>query len=162
VLIPERAMDVVVDDPTGAHVEQLLRDHLADMFATSPAESVHALDVDALAHPSVTFFTAKEDGEILGCGALKELSAHKGEIKSMRTTEAARGRGVASVILERILLEARHRGYSVISLETGPQNFFAAARRLYEKYGFSECEPFADYTLDPYSVFMSLELSPAA
>lgn len=155
-------MDVVVDDPTGAHVEQLLRDHLADMFATSPAESVHALDGDALSHPDVTFFTATENGSTLGCGALKELSAYGGEIKSMRTTGAARGRGVASVILERILLEARNRGYTTLHLETGPQDFFAPARRLYAKYGFVECEPFGDYTLDPYSVFMSLDLESAS
>jgi putative acetyltransferase len=151
-------MDVVVDDPTSPHVEQLLRDHLADMFATSPAESVHALDVDALAHSSVTFFTAAEGGTTLGCGALKQLSPHEGEVKSMRTTEAARGRGVGSVILERILREARDRGYKVLSLETGSQDFFAPARRLYAKYGFVECAPFGDYTLDPYSVYMSRAL----
>jgi putative acetyltransferase len=153
-------MDVTVDDPTSAAVEQLLLEHLEDMYATSPPESVHALDASALNHPSVMFFTVKDDGVVLGCGALKELSAREGEIKSMRTTAAARGRGVASVVLERILAEARSRNYTSVSLETGPQDFFAPARRLYERYGFVECAPFGDYQADPFSVFMTLALTP--
>jgi putative acetyltransferase len=125
-------MDIVVDDPTSAHVRTLLREHLDDMYATSPADSVHALD--------------------------KELGHSEGEIKSMRTTDAARGRGVASAILERILLHATSRNFSALRLETGPQDFFLPARRLYARHGFVECGPFADYTLDPYSVFMSRDL----
>jgi putative acetyltransferase len=152
-------VEIAIDDPTGSHVRQLLLDHLADMHATSPAESVHALDSEALRDPSVTFFTASERGSVLGCGALKELTAREGEIKSMRTTADARGRGVASALLERILAEARGRGYTTLSLETGPQDFFAPARRLYQRYGFVECGPFADYTLDPHSIFMTLDLA---
>jgi putative acetyltransferase len=151
------------DDPTRGDVHQLLSEHLADMFATSPAESVHALDHSALSVPSITFWTAREDGDLLGCGALKLLEsagrfpAH-GEIKSMRTTAAARGRGVATLMLRHILTDARARNLERIYLETGAEDYFAPARRLYIRNGFTECPPFADYALDPNSVFMELRL----
>lgn len=155
-------MRIDLDDPLRDDVRALLDEHLADMFATSPAESVHALDHGALAAPGVTFWTARDDERVLGCGALKELSASHAEIKSMRTTPAARGRGVASLVLGHLLAEARARGYERVSLETGPQEFFAPARRLYARHGFAECGPFGDYVLDPYSVFMTLELAETA
>ncbi len=148
-------------------VHQLLSEHLADMFATSPAESVHALDHSALSHPSITFWTARDDGELLGCGALKDLGTEAGtepearrlgEIKSMRTTASARGRGVATGMLEHIVAVARNRGYERLYLETGTEEYFAPARRLYARHGFTQCPPFADYTLDPSSVFMELPL----
>ncbi|MEE2522436.1 GNAT family N-acetyltransferase [Pseudarthrobacter sp. J75] len=156
------------DAPTRDDVHQLLSEHLADMFATSPAESVHALDHSALAAPLITFWTAREDGQLLGCGALKILdsesgslvpgSARYGEIKSMRTTAAARGRGVATLMLRHILDDARARKLERVYLETGTEDYFAPARRLYARNGFTECPPFADYTLDPNSVFMELRL----
>lgn len=154
------------DDPTRGDVHQLLSEHLADMFATSPAESVHALDHAALSGPSITFWTAREDGELLGCGALKEFTSGQagikhGEIKSMRTTLSARGRGVATLMLSHILDEARRGHFERISLETGTEEYFAPARRLYKRHGFTECPPFADYTLDPNSVFMELRLCAA-
>ena len=148
------------DDPARPDVSQLLSEHLADMFATSPAESVHALDHSALSHESITFWTAREDGALLGCGALKRLSAGQAEIKSMRTTSAARGRGVATAMLEHIVAEAARLGYGRVSLETGTEDYFAPARRLYARHGFTECPPFGDYILDPNSVFMELTLSP--
>jgi putative acetyltransferase len=133
------------------------------MFATSPADSVHALDPSALSAPTISFWTAREEGELLGCGALKVLdsprgSAKDGEIKSMRTAAAARGRGVATLLLQHILDEARTRNFERIYLETGTEDYFAPARRLYGRHGFSECPPFADYVLDPNSVFMALHL----
>ena len=156
------------DDPARGDVHQLLSEHLADMFATSPAESVHALGHSALSEPSITFWTARENGELLGCGALKLLdspdaatqaiSAHYGEVKSMRTTASARGRGVATLMLKHIVDEARSRDYERICLETGTEEYFTPARRLYVSNGFTECPPFADYTLDPNSVFMELRL----
>ncbi|MET1087602.1 MAG: GNAT family N-acetyltransferase [Arthrobacter sp.] len=151
------------DDPTRSDVHQLLSEHLADMFATSPAESVHALDHSALSAPSITFWTAREDGGLLGCGALKLLGSHTGsaihgEIKSMRTTASARGRGVATMILRHILDDARARKLERIYLETGTEDYFAPARRLYVRNGFTECPPFAGYTLDPNSVYMELDL----
>jgi putative acetyltransferase len=147
-------IQIAPDDPTRPDVHQLLSEHLADMFATSPAESVHALDHSALSHEAITFWTAREDGVLLGCGALKELTDGHAEIKSMRTTTNARGRGVATLMLKHIVAQASERGYGRISLETGTEEYFAPARRLYARHGFTECPPFADYTLDPNSVFM--------
>lgn len=151
------------DDPARGDVHQLLSEHLADMFATSPAESVHALDHSALSAPSITFWTVREDGNLLGCGALKLLdsppgSARQGEIKSMRTSPTARGRGVATLMLRHILDDARIQNLECIYLETGTEDYFAPARRLYARHGFIECPPFADYVLDPNSVFMELRL----
>lgn len=146
------------DDPTRADVRALLDEHLADMFATSPAESVHALDHAALSAPGISFWTAREDGALLGCGALKPLAGGQGEIKSMRTTPAARGRGIAALVLARILDDARRRNVTLLYLETGSEDFFAPARRLYARHGFTDCAPFADYTVDPHSVYMRLSL----
>ena len=145
---------IELDDPARADVRELLDEHLADMFATSPADSVHALDHSALSAPGITFWTAREDGLLLGCGALKQLDNSAGEIKSMRTTPAARGRGIAALLLTRILADAQERGFEQLYLETGSEEFFAPARRLYDRHGFTDCPPFADYTLDPHSVFM--------
>lgn len=151
-------MEIVVDDPLRADVLGLLEEHLADMYATSPPESVHALDAQALAVPDVTFWTLREDGVLLGCGALKQIDATHAEIKSMRTATAARRRGVAARLLDHLLTEARSRGYARISLETGSEDFFAPARSLYSSRGFTVCGPFEGYGEDPNSVFMTLEL----
>lgn len=147
------------DSPARPDVRRLLDEHLADMFATSPAESVHALDHGALAGPDITFWTARDDdGVLLGCGALKDLGTGEGEIKSMRTARPARGRGIAALVLGRILDEARQRGYHRLLLETGSQEFFDPARRLYARHGFVPCPPFAGYQPDPNSVFMARSL----
>jgi putative acetyltransferase len=146
------------DDPGREDVRELLAGHLADMFATSPAESVHALAPAALSSPGITFWTARQGTEVLGCGALKEIGPGEGEIKSMRTAAHARGRGIAGALLARIMAEAADGGYTRLFLETGSQDFFAPARRLYERHGFEVCAPFAGYVLDPNSVFMTREL----
>lgn len=151
-------MRIEVDDLSGGDVRALLVEHLADMSAVSPPESVHALDLDALRAPDVTFFAAREDGVLLGCGALKELAGDHGELKSMRTAAHARGRGVAAAVLAHLLAVARDRGYRRVSLETGAEDFFAPARRLYARHGFTPCAPFAHYVEDPNSVFLTLEL----
>lgn len=151
-------MQIQVDDPRRPDVLALLQEHLADMYATSPPESVHALDPDALAVPSITFWTARDAGALLGCVALKAISGDHGEIKSMRTASAARRRGVAGLLLDHVLAEARERGHLRISLETGAEDYFVAARTLYATRGFSECPPFEGYAPDPNSVFMTLEL----
>jgi len=151
-------VDVKTDDPRRDDVTALLLEHLDDMRATSPPESTHALDVEALAVPGITFVTARDGDVLLGCGALKELSADHGEVKSMRTTAAARGRGVATDILGWLLAEARARGLGRVSLETGTQDYFAAAHRLYLRHGFVDCEPFGDYALDPNSRYMTIAL----
>ena len=149
---------IEMDDPTRPDVMRLLGEHLADMYATSPPESVHALDVGALTAPGVTFWTARRNGELLGCGALKELDPQHGEVKSMRTPKALRRRGAGRAMLAHIVEEARRRGYRRLSLETGSQEGFRPAAGLYRSFGFTECGPFADYKLDPNSVFMTLEL----
>lgn len=149
-----------VDDPKAADVLALLDEHLRDMFATSPAESVHALDPEALAHPSITFWAARdaETGELLGIGALKQHDETMAELKSMRTGTAARGRGVASALLAVILEECRARGVRELNLETGTQDYFAPARALYAKHGFLARGPFADYTDDASSAYFELAL----
>ncbi|WP_411567366.1 GNAT family N-acetyltransferase [Rhodococcus sp. IEGM 1370] len=147
-----------VDDLSRPEVHALLSEHLEDMHATSPAESVHALDLSGLRGPGVTVWTAWEADALLGIVALKKLSPDHAELKSMRTTGAARGQGVASRLLGFVLDQARERGYVRVSLETGTQEYFAAARRLYVRHGFAECPPFADYVVDPSSAFFSLSL----
>ena len=146
------------DDPFAPDVLPLLDEHLSDMRATSPPESVHALEPGGLVGPAMTFFTARQDGELLGCGALKDLGTGEGEIKSMRTTAAARGKGVASALLGRLVEEARVRGFSALRLETGVEDYFAPARAMYAKFGFEPCGPFANYVDDPNSVYMVLSL----
>lgn len=153
-------MNIRLDDLRGPEIRALLEEHLRNMHEISPPESVHALDLDALRHPSITFWTAWSGAELLGCGALKELDRTHGEVKSMRTAAAHRRTGIAGEILQRILTEARSRCYLRLSLETGSQVEFLPARRLYERHGFSYCEPFSGYTADPNSVFMTLQLRP--
>lgn len=154
-------MEIRLDDPLSPDVRALLEEHLADMIATSPPESVHALDPETLAGPDMLFYSAREDGTLLGCGALKRLDDAHGELKSMRTAASARGQGVASAMLVHLLGIAAEQGWTRLSLETGVEDYFAPARRLYERHGFTPCAPFADYTNDPNSVFLSRSLTPA-
>ncbi len=151
-------MEIRPDDLSGPEIRALLEEHLRHMHSISPPESVHALDLDGLRRPEVTFWTAWEGGELVGCGALKELDARHGEIKSMRTAAAHLRKGVAARLLEHILAEAARRGYARLSLETGSQPAFEPARQLYARFGFEYCGPFADYREDPNSVFMTREL----
>lgn len=153
------ALTIEPDDLTRRPVRDLITEHLADMYATSPAESVYALDHAGLREPGVSFWTSWGEGVLLGCAALKELSPSEGEIKAMRTRPEARGRGVAARMLAFLVEESRRRGYRRVSLETGSQDFFAPARRLYARHGFVSCPPFADYGPDPTSVFMTLDLT---
>jgi putative acetyltransferase len=151
-------MEIKVDDLSGPEVHELLREHLRNMALHSPPESVHALDLEGLRRPDITFWTVRENGELLGCGALKELDPRHAEIKSMRTAARHLRKGVASHLLRHIVEEARRRGYTRLSLETGSAEAFEPARRLYAGFGFTYCGPFADYVEDPYSVFMTREL----
>ncbi|USD34918.1 MULTISPECIES: GNAT family N-acetyltransferase [Vibrio] len=152
-------MDIKTDQLDHPEVIKLLKEHLADMNATSPPESVHALDTSALKATNVTFWTCWKDEQLLGCAAIKALSATHAELKSMRTTPAARNQGIASSLLSFAIDQAKLRGYQRISLETGSMSFFKPARELYTKFGFEYCSPFADYQPDPNSRFMTLELS---
>lgn len=151
-------MHIRVDDLRGPEIAALLGEHIQEMRSVSPPESKHALDLEGLRAPEITFWTLWEDGALAGCGALKELDAQHGEIKSMRTAPGFRRRGVAAGLLHHLLGEARRRGYSRLSLETGSMPYFAPARELYRRFGFEPCEPFAGYTPDPNSVFMTKDL----
>ena len=148
-------MDIRVDDLRGPEIRALLQDHLAEMHRHSPPESVHALDLDALRKPDVTFWTAWSGRELMACGALKELEPAHGEVKSMRTAPAFRRQGVARAMIARIVREAEARHYHRLSLETGSMEAFAPARQLYESFGFSYCPPFGDYVPDANSVFLT-------
>jgi putative acetyltransferase len=155
-------MEITIDDLTRPEVHDLLGEHLRSMHLHSPAESVHALDLEALRRPEITFWTVWDGGQLLGCGALKELDANHGEIKSMRTAAAHLRKGVARAVLSHILAEARRRGYRRLSLETGSAAAFHPAHRLYESFGFTYCKPFDGYVEDPFSVFMTRELADEA
>lgn len=151
-------MRIERDDPERPDVYALLEEHLRNMHELSPPESVHALDVSGLKRPDITFWTARDGDTLLGCGALKQLDATHGEVKSMRTPQALRRRGAGRAILIHILNEACARGYTRLSLETGSMAAFYPAHRLYESFGFTRCGPFADYQPDPNSVFMTLPI----
>jgi len=146
------------DDLTGEEIARLLQEHLGRMHEITPPESVHALGLDALRAADITFWSAWEGESLLGCGALRELDARNGEIKSMRTADPHRRRGVGAAILEHIIGEAERRGYQTLSLETGSSAEFAPARGLYRSYGFEPCGPFAGYAGDPNSAFMTKQL----
>jgi putative acetyltransferase len=154
------SLKIKLDDLSGPAIVQLLRAHLQNLAAISPPESMHALDLNALRKPDITFWSVWEGQELAGCGALKELDRQHAEIKSMRTASAHLRKGVASALLEHMISEARLRQYRRLSLETGAQDNFEPARRLYAKFGFKNCRPFGNYIEDPNSVFMTRELGP--
>ena len=149
---------IEVDDLTRPAVHALLQEHLDNMLAIGPPESVHALDLAALRRPEITFWTAWEGDRLQGCGALKELDATHGEVKSMRTPAASRRTGAGRALLEHIISTAKARGYRRLSLETGSMAEFAPSHRLHESVGFVDCAPFAEYRPDPNSRFLTLVL----
>ena len=151
-------MEIKADDLTGPQIAALLHEHLASMYLHSPPESVHALPIEKLRSEDVTFWSVWENDELLGCGALKQLDPLHGEVKSMRTAGKHLRKGVARAMVDHIIRESRRRGYRRLSLETGSVAAFEPARKLYERAGFTACAPFADYTDDPNSVFMTMEL----
>jgi putative acetyltransferase len=151
-------IEIQVDDLTGEATRALIALHLDGMHDTSPPESVHALDIDGLRHPSVTFWSAWIDGELAGIAALKSIDSERGELKSMRVDDRFRGSGVGRALLRHLIAEARRRGMTSLWLETGSPDDFVPAQRLYESEGFTRCGPFDGYTEDPFSVFMTRTL----
>ena len=151
-------MRIERDDLTRPQVHALLQEHLAHMHELSPPESVHALDVSKLRSADITFWSVWDGETLVGCGALKELAAAEGEIKSMRTVPSHLRKGVAATLMRHILDEAKRRSYERLSLETGSTESFAPARTLYAGFGFQPCAPFADYVADPFSVFMTRKI----
>lgn len=151
-------MEIRIDDLRSAQVIALLEEHLDAMYSVSPPESVHALDLDGLRRPEITFWSVWDGATLAGCGALKQLDPTHAEIKSMRTARGFHRRGVASLLMRHILDVAKGRGYRRLSLETGAEAYFEPARRLYATFGFEVCGPFDSYVLDPNSVFMTRAL----
>ena len=148
-------MLIKIDDLQGSEIAQLLEAHVVHMRAISPPCSVHALDLTALRHPSITFWSAWDAGQLLGCGALKQLDSTHAEVKSMRTAAQHLRKGVAAALLQTIISTAQTRSYHRLSLETGATAHFQPAYTLYQRFGFEVCEPFGSYTLDPHSVYMT-------
>lgn len=155
-------MRISIEDPGQPDIVALLERHLASTKDTAPPESCHALDLEGLRAPHITFMAARDDaGTLLGMGALADLGAGLGEIKSMHTSSEARGQGIAAAVLTQLIETAREAGFTRVSLETGAQDFFGTAHRLYERHGFTECEPFGTYKPDPHSRFYTLPLTAA-
>lgn len=155
----KNALHFILDDLSNPLIAQFLQQHLDDMHRISPPESVHALDLSGLKKPEIRFWSVWDQGELVGSGALKQLSHTHGELKSMRTDADRRGQGLGKAILTFLINHAKEAGYTRLSLETGSMDFFIPARRLYQSFGFTECPPFADYKPDPNSVFMLMDLS---
>ena len=152
-------MQIVVDDLSGPQITQFLDEHVQEMRSITPSpDSKHALDLDDLRKPGIRFWSVMDGDTLVGCGAIKGLDASHAEEKSMRTAPARRRDGIASLLLEHIITETTRMGFTRLSLETGSYEFFLPARKLYEKFGFGYCEPFADYQADPNSVFMTKPL----
>jgi putative acetyltransferase len=151
-------MHIETDDLSRPAIHALLNEHLQSMYAVSPPESVHALDLEKLRMPDISFWSAWDGTLLLGCGALKELDSKHGEIKSMRTPDTLRRHGAGRALLTHIIAVARQRGYERLSLETGSMPAFRPAQQLYESFGFSYCGPFGDYVADPNSAFMTMRL----
>jgi putative acetyltransferase len=155
-------MNIVPGDFSDPRIVELLRTHFTRAHAESPPGSAHALDLSGLQSPDISFWAAWDGETLMGIGALKALSPDHGEVKSMHTPQAVRGRGAGSAVLRHIIAEARARGYARLSLETGSMAYFAPARTLYQRHGFQECEPFAAYAPDRNSIFMTLDLRATA
>jgi putative acetyltransferase len=149
---------ISLDDPRAPDVRALLERHLTFANEHSPPEDVHALDVDGLLGPDISFFSYRVDGELLGVGAIKRLDFEHAELKSMHTAQAARGQGIGNAMVGHLLAVARDRGVRRVSIETGTMAAFAPARALYARAGFEPCEPFGSYTCSPNSVCMTLWL----
>ena len=151
-------MKIIIDDLQGPEIAAFLSEHIQDMRAVSPPESRHALDLEGLRKPEISFWTLWIENRIAGCCALKALDPRHGEIKSMRTSSDFRRRGVAAGLLSHLIEAAKDRGLGKLSLETGSMPYFEPARGLYRKFGFRPCGPFASYVEDPNSVFMTKDI----
>lgn len=150
--------EIVVDDPRAPDVRSLLAQHVTLMRSQTPIEDVHALDVEDLLNPSITFFGFRRHGQLLAVGAIKELDAGHAELKSMHTIAEARRQGIGRAMVEHLVALARERGYERVSIETGSMEEFVPARLLYAQMGFERCGAFGEYAESPNSAFMTLRL----
>ena len=152
------AGEISLDDPRAPDVRRLLEVHLTFARAQTPPEDAHAMDVDELLDPAVSFFSLRRDGALIAVGALKRLDSQHAEVKSMHTVAAARGQGIGRRMIEHLITVAREAGYKRVSLETGSMVEFAPARALYASAGFKTCGPFASYRASPNSTYMTIDL----
>lgn len=150
---------IAEDDPSAPEIIKLLEAHLTLMRSLSPPESVHALDLDELGGPDITFWSVRVEQKVVGCAALKALTPTHGEVKSMHVAETMRGAGIANRLVEHIHTTAKASGFERLSLETGSDRAFQPARSLYERHGFVETGPFGNYVPDPHSTFMTMALT---
>jgi putative acetyltransferase len=146
---------IVLDDLSGPEIATFLDEHVQEMRSITPLESKYALDLDGLRKPEIMFWSVMDGDTLVGCGAIKRLSPGHAELKSMRTAPTRKRSGIGSLLLKHIITEARQRGFTRLSLETGTAEFFLPARKLYEKFGFGYCRPFADYQPSPHNIFMT-------
>ena len=153
--------EIAIDDPRSADIRELLKRHLTFAHTHTPPQDVHALDIDGLIDPAVTFYSCRRGGQLLAVGALKQLDPRHAEVKSMHTAQEARGRGLGRAMLNHLIAVARNRGYLRLSLETGTMAAFTPARSLYASAGFEPCGPFAGYQPSPSNTFMTLWLAGA-
>lgn len=152
-------LKIKIDDLSGPEIRELLAEHLRSLTEVTPVKSSrHALNLEELRKPGITFWSVWDGRTVVGCGALKDLGDGHGEIKSMRTAAAHLRKGIASMVLQHLISEAKRRGYRRLSLETGARHYFKPAHALYRKFGFVECQPFGSYVLDANSLFMTKEL----
>lgn len=151
-------MKIVVDDLSGPEIASFLNDHVEQMRSITPIESAYALDLDGLRRPEITFWSVWDEDRLVGCGAIKRLDAEHAELKSMRTAPARRRSGIGAQLLTHIIAESQRLGFTRLSLETGSDDFFEPARSLYQRFGFTYCEPFGDYRPGPHNVFMTRAL----
>jgi putative acetyltransferase len=149
-------LDFEVEDPRATDVVDLLQAHLNFAHETTPTEHIHALDIERLCQPGITFFTARQDGKLVGIGALNELTRSQAELKSMHVNQLVRGKGLGRAFLHYLLTVAGDRQYQWLGLETGTMDAFAPARHLYLSVGFTSCEPFGEYSVNDYSTCMSM------
>lgn len=152
-------LTVALESPLGPDLALLMQRHTADMHADTPPESIHMMDAGQLATPGIWFFVMRDDGVPVAMGAFKRLNATHAEIKSMHVLAEARGKGLSRRMLDHLVTEAQAKGFTRLSLETGVQPTFVAARALYRKAGFTDCPPFEGYAPDPNSVFMTRTLA---
>lgn len=158
-LVPNSSLEFRLDDVSGSAIQAFLLEHLADMHQESPPESVHAFDFSRLQQPDIRMWTLWSAQQLVGCGAWKKHHAQMAELKSMRTAKQMRGQGLGSVVLRHLIDDAKQHGITELYLETGSTAYFAPAVALYQRHGFVECGPFADYTDDPFSRFFVLSLA---
>ena len=151
-------MKVIENNFDNAEVNHLLTKHFIELRSVSPDDSCHVLDIKGLKDSSIKFWSFWDNNQLIGCAALKFLNDEHGEFKSIRVEDNSRGKGVGKKIISHLIEVAKNEGIKRLSIETGAGDFFKSARKLFKKFGFKTCRPFADYKEDPNSCYFDLEI----